>query len=137
MKIGKKTPIMFDGTGRSKDIKFNLGDKANPEGSCSVLWRGKMFLFGGRWRERSISVVDQCKLEIVGKLEFKMRYGSCAQRNNTDVFICFENDQDVNTYTNCRHSAGPLEQFSSLPRSTYIHWGSQIATNSGKPYCTR
>ena len=126
-------PLLIDGKGRSKKIGFNFGSGTEVDYSCSIVWRGKMFVFGGRKYKRQISVVDDCQLTKKGKLPFNMTSGACAQRDNQEVFICFENYSDSSTWKNCHRSNGPLEAFSKLPSSTYDHRDTRIAVTSSKP----
>ena len=123
-------PLLIDGKGRSKEIGFNSGTKVDR--SCSIVWRGKMFVFGGHKYNRQISVVDQCQLTKKGVLSFKMNKGACAQRDNREVFICFEHSFDSSTWKHCYRSNSPLEAFSEMPSSTYDHRMTRIAVTSGK-----
>ena len=93
-----------------------------------------MFVFGGYTTShtRQILVVDQCELTKKGELPFEMTRGACAQRDNREVFICFEDVWDESTSKNCHRSTGPLEVFSKLPDSTYDHRQTRIAVTSGK-----
>ena len=129
----KKRSIMIDGMGRSKQVRFKTGDRTEVKGSCSIIWRGKMFVFGG-WTKyyRQISVLDQCELKTVGQLGFRMIAGACAQRNDTEIFICFEDKDDEKTHKNCHRSNDPLGDFTKLPNSAYKHGSIRIATTSGK-----
>ena len=126
-------PLIIDGKGQSKEIEFSFGPGTEQIGSCSIVWRGKMFVLGGRKYERQISVVDDCKLTKKGELSFDMNTGACAQRDDREVFICFEHWWDSSTNKNCRRSNGPLEAFSKLSKSTYDHRWTSIAAISGKP----
>ena len=113
--IPSKKPLIIDGHGQSKEIGFAYGSNTETIGTCSVIWRGNMFLFGGYNHKKQISMVDQCQLKRVGDLPFIMYFGACAQRNDQQVYICFENYFDSSTGRNCHVSSGPLENFSSLP----------------------
>ena len=79
-------PLVIDGKGKSKDIRFRVGAQTEAHASCSIIWHGDMFIFGGYDNRRQISQVDGCKLTRVGQLPFKMRYGACAQRENEEIF---------------------------------------------------
>ena len=121
----RNNPVI-DGKGIEKTvIDVEFGDFY---GSCSILWRGQTYIFEGR----RISVVDQCKVKVKGQLEFDMRYGTCAQRDNEEVFICFESVNESEEAKNCRRAIGPLESFIKFPNSTYHHELSPIAVTSGK-----
>ena len=125
-------PLIIDGKGQSKEIEFSFGPGTQVESSCSVVWHGKMFVFGGSRYKRQISVVDQCQLTKKGELPFDMYFGACAQRDNQEVFICFEKVGDLSTYKNCHRSNGPLEPFTKLPSSSYNHRDARIAVTSGQ-----
>ena len=126
-------PIVIDPFGRrkSKEIGFTYGSGTQARGSCSLIWHGKMFLFGGFPNGRQISVVDGCQLVKKGNLSFLMNGGACATREN-EIFICFENWDDKSTWRNCHRSSGPLETFSKLAHSTHNHRQTRIAVTTGK-----
>ena len=90
-------------------------------------------MLGGYHNKQQISVVDQCRLTQIGELPFRMSFGACAQRDNEQIFICFEDFDDTSTYKNCHVTNGPLENFSNLPNSTFAHGNTRIAVTSGKP----
>ena len=130
---GISLPRILDGEGQSKEIGFWSGSGTEAYHSCSIVWRGAMYLFGGSKYKRQISVVDKCKLTKKGELPFDLDRGACAQRENQKVFICFENMSDSATYKNCHVSNDPLEAFSKLRTSKYDHRQSRIAVTSSKP----
>ena len=94
-----------------------------------------MYVFGGAnvdlWSSQ-ISVVNDCKLKPIKKLFFTMRYGACAQRNDAEVFICFEDKTGRLTWKNCHRATGPLGSFTEVQKSTFGHGGTRIAATSGK-----
>ena len=129
----RSVSLMIDGRGESKEVKFELGDTVQVSDSCSITWQGKMYVFGGSHQARQIAVVGKCKLKSKGKLPFEMIAGACAQRNNAEVFICFENINDFETHRNCHRATDPLMKgFSKLPKSTHYHQYISIAVTKGK-----
>ena len=80
-------PLIIDGKGQSKEIEFSFEPGTEVRSSCSIVWLGKMFVFGGYNYRRQISVVDECKLTKKGELPFDTTYGACAQRGDQEVFI--------------------------------------------------
>ena len=132
----KNPPLIIDGKGKSKEIGFNFEDNTEVFGSCSIVWLGQIFILGGSSFKRQISVVDECKLKFKGELEFDMYYGACAQRDNQEVLICFENGNFPATCKTCHRANGPLETFSELSSSTYPHARTSIAVTSGEHYDT-
>ena len=126
--------LILDGKGQSKWIGMTFEPGTELQGSCSIVWRGKAFVFGGfdhfeHQYQRQISIVNECKLTRKGELPFDMKDGACAQRDNRELFICFESKSYLKT---CRRSNGPFEDFTNLPNSTYDHARNQIAANSGE-----
>ena len=131
--VTSKAPVLLDGKGRSKDIGFIIEWGTDVDASCSVIWQGQMFVFGGDNAKRQIALLDKCKLRKKGELPFDMTYGACVQRDNQELFICFENVNDPSTFKNCHRSEGPLKAFAKLLNSNYGHTQSRIAVNSGEP----
>ena len=127
-----KIPLIIDGKGQSREIELSFDTKYSYWGLCSIAWRGKAYIFGGFRRARQISVVDNCKLTNIGELLFDMIHGACTQRNDTEVFICFENYADSATSKNCRRATDPNGIFEDLPRSAHDHAQTQIAATSGQ-----
>ena len=125
---------LIDGKGQSKEIEFDFGENTAVVASCSIVWQGKMFMFGGYKLKTQISTVEQCQLTAIGNLEFDMDKGACAQRNDAEVFICFADAFNNRTTRSCHRSTGPLESFSKLPDSTYHHGDTRIAATSGEFY---
>ena len=127
------TPLVIDGKGQSREAGFKFGHGTEAHGSCSIVWLGKMYVFGGRNYYRQISIVDQCQLTSIGELPFDMRIGACAQRNNAEIFICFEDAfVKAELCRDCYRTTGPLENFAKMPSSIYSHAESHIGVTSGK-----
>ena len=124
--------LIINGKGTSTEIGFTYDVGTEVAASCSVVWHGQMFMFGGFIHKRQISLVDQCRLKLIGELPFNMFHGACAQRDDSELFICFENYAEVSSFKNCRVSNGPLKKFSKLPTSTYEHGTTRVAVTSGK-----
>ena len=60
-----------------------------------------------------------------------MYRGACAQRNDVEIFICFEDLTDKATFHSCSRAIGPLKNFEKLPNSTFDHGDTRIAATSG------
>ena len=50
----KLSQLIIDGKGQSKEIDLTFGPGTEVKDSCSVVWRGKMFIFGGYNYKRQI-----------------------------------------------------------------------------------
>ena len=122
--------------GQSKEVGVSYQAGTVVDESCSIIWHGQMFIFGGYQAERQISVVDECQVKKVGELPFNMTRGACAQRDNNEVYICWNDATNSWTYRNCFLSNDPLDDFSQLPRPFFRHGKSRIAVTSGKAYVT-
>ena len=123
--------FIIDGDGQSKETSSQKSLGA----SCSIVWRGRMVMFGLKKignTYNQIAMFDQCSIKIIGTLEFKVNKGDCAQRDDAEVFICFPDVKDSDTYKTCYRAVDPLETFTKLPSSTYGHSGTRVALNSGK-----
>ena len=79
-------------------------------------------------------VIDKCTVKIKGQLDFPVKYGGCAQRDDKEIFLCFTNFANWDSTTNkiCYRSTGPFEKFSEIASSTYHHKWTSIATTSGE-----
>ena len=126
---GSLASLVIDGQGQSREIGFTYESETEVYRSCSLVWHGKMFVFGGSNHKRQISIVDECKLMKSGKqLPFDMDGGSCAIRDEREVLICFISWE---YWKNCYRSTSPLEDFTELPSSTFDHRNTRIAVNQG------
>ena len=126
-----RTPLIIDGTGESEEIDFTLDSNTEVGASCSIVWKSKMYIFGGSNYKRQISAVENCKLAAVGQLNFDMVFGACASRDDEQVFICFP-EYDLKENKICRVSNGPLDEFNVITSSNFAHGNTRIATNDGK-----
>ena len=116
---------------KSKGLGFDSAGK-DIVGSCSLVWRGEMFLFGGNDYRPEIYVVDGCGLKGTQvRLNFDMYFGACAQRDNSEIFICFPDVSNDDTKQRCWRATDPLKKFEPLTNSNYDHRATQIAVTSG------
>ena len=100
---------IIDGKGESKLIGFDFDTDTEVRGSCSILWQGKFYIFGGLLHKKQISVIQKCKLKRVGNLQFDMKRGACTQRDNSEVFICFNNPDFPPGWKVCYRANGPTK----------------------------
>ena len=131
-----RIPLIINGLGESKEVSFTLDTNTEVGASCSIVWKSKMYIFGGSNYKRQISLVEGCKLSTVGQLDFDMVFGACASRNDEQVFICFP-VYDLKENKVCRLSSGPLDEFINITSSNYAHGNTRIATNNGELGSTR
>ena len=72
--------LIINGEQESKKVGINFEVETEVSESCSIVWQGDMFLFGGKYNKRQISIVDECNLKSLGSLPFDMNKGRDWQR---------------------------------------------------------
>ena len=123
-------PLITDMDGRVEPVNFQYGPFTEAEGSCSIVFKGRAFVYGGagieQWRQ--ISVVDSCQLTRVGTLPADMSYGACTTIGEELIYLCF----DLGHTKTCRVGYNPVGMFDLIPDSTFIHNQIRIAASSCK-----
>ena len=116
--------IVIDVNGREDyDFELEFGDGTEAWESCSIVWQGEMFLYGG-WKNRNqISKLSNCKVERLGDLPFRHRRGGCAVTETGQVYLCFHYHSDKL----CYQADEPLGEFASIGNSTYGHRATRMA----------
>ena len=120
------SPYTIRLSGASSD---RLGQK-----SCSVVHKGKLFLYGGEMTPRSIfsfNCLTQ-ELEVENSLDFDFVDGACAS-NNRLILLCFANHNTKK----CYKSLSPIpnkwwQKFISTEQSWFTHESITISMSSGK-----
>ena len=116
--------VKFGGT----DFKFEFGTDTQVYRSCSINWKGDLYVFGGATEKRQVSLVEGCQLTRVGTLWFNLERGACTNVNNEEIFLCFDYDNDKK----CWKSSNPEGPFSSIADSLKNHKLTRIANDKGK-----
>ena len=80
---GKKQAFSIDPSGGYDELNFNFNANTEVDGSCSLVFSNKMFVFGGANEKRQISQVTGCGLERIGTLTFDLRSGACTVIRNS------------------------------------------------------
>ena len=82
---------------------------------------------GSEGYAQQISKLVGCDLRNIGTLSFDIgQYQSCATGHGK-IFVCFgSSQQDL-----CYRSTDPLGQFTSIGRSSYGHFETNIAASDG------
>ena len=93
--------------------QFVFGSNTASYGSCSAVLNGQMFVIGGAYEERQLSVVESCGLKRIGDLPADMDCGTCntyPDQNSFFILLCFSR----NTPTEChRFDASHLKRLTS------------------------
>ena len=130
--------VITDGNGKEEypvnDFMFMFGTNTEAAYSCSVTWRGELFIFGGYAEKRQISKLNGCKLERVGSLTFDHYFGACAVVNNDHtIYLCFDYNNSFG-YKKCRKANEPLGVFKEISSSNYEHIFARIAASQGTSF---
>ena len=68
--------VILDGYNQYKQPSFTYSTDTEVEHSCSIVWNNQMYVFGGLSKVNQISKVENCHLNLVGQLNFRMHKGS-------------------------------------------------------------
>ena len=124
--------VLTDGRGNEhypmKDYFFMYGDDTEVHYSCSVTYRGKLFIYGGQSEKTQISTLNGCKVERIGSLAFQHYLGACGNVNDEAVYLCF----DSNSRKTCRKSNEPTTNFVKVKDSLYDHYSTRIGASPSK-----
>ena len=115
--------------GGYQKIDFDFDENTEVMYSCSLQWYNHFYIFGGKERNRQVSVVNGNRLERKGDLSFNFQSGGCTVLNQQIVVLCFgvyEIEKDV-----CRKSNNPIGPFTKLPNSNFSHRKARIASFDG------
>ena len=109
------------------DFMFLYAKESEVYESCSMTWRGKFFIFGGRYEQKQISSLNGCKLERVGSLSFHFPCGACANVDDQSIYLCFsEYGKKL-----CWHGNNPSGSFKETSPSSFSHARTRIGASSG------
>ena len=111
------------------DFYFSFDDDVEVYKSCSIMWGNEVYVYGGDSQGTQISKITDCRLERVGELALKHRFGDCVNVADELIYLCFD---DYNT-KRCRVGSSPIGQFNDeITPSNYSHQWTRIATNNGE-----
>ena len=101
--------------------------------SCSVVFKNKMFIFGGKKEQRQISEVSSnCGIDRIGDLSFDFVRGACTVINEDEIMLCFDLKQPDQGRV-CRIDKNPTGSLDKISQeSNHYHYRSKIAANKGK-----
>ena len=121
-------PIITNSTGREdRNFYFLMGENTQVFYSCSITWRNKHYVFGGKTEKKQISQIVGCELKRMGNLAFDHYYGACTTVSESLIYLCF-NDAPGD-YKKCRVATSPLGQFEEINASTDDHRHTRIAAS--------
>ena len=124
--------MFFDYRGNTKALDMRIDNDTEVQLSCSVVWQGSMYVYGGLENTDQISKVSDCYLSRIGNLSFNLRGGTCASVNNQTIYWCFTNVNNNGTSRLCYYSNDPLANSTSSLSSNRAHRYTRIAYGNGK-----
>ena len=124
--------MFFDYRGNTKSLDMRIDSDTEVQLSCSMLWQGDFYLYGGLQNTRQISKVGDCYLSRVGNLSFEMRGGTCDSVDNEKIYWCFTNVNDSRTDRKCFYSHDPFATSLNSLSSNHPHRYTRIAYGNGE-----
>ena len=122
-------PVITNGDGFIEYPEIIYDKNTEVYQSCSVIWLGELFIYGGFHVDTQISKLTGGKLERIATLPFQHRFGACGIMNGNTIFLCF-NDNRAD-YKTCRTSTQPLGDFEEIAASEHDHRWTRIGTSPG------
>ena len=127
----ENVPIITNVSGREdRNFYFMMDENTQVRYSCGLTWRNQHFIFGGDSQKKQISKIKNCKLELVGQLDFNHYDGGCANVGDNRIYLCFNDDSA--DYQKCRMSTSPTSRFEEITTSINEHKQSRIAASERK-----
>ena len=124
--LSRNRAVLLDADGRfDTDFDFTFGQKTIAHMSCSSLFKGEFFVFGGSTHKRQISKLVGNSLMNIGRLDFDFSMGSCASSADTRLYLCFHRSEK----SLCRYTSDPLQSFTEVTLSRYPHYEARIAAS--------
>ena len=129
---GKRRAYELDMSGGHKRLKFTFRSKTEIDSSCSVLFRGQVYIYGGWIEKNQISQVSGCSVKRIGTLPFIFFSGACTSIRSKYIMLCFDLWQEEGKV--CRMSQNPTGLFTKTTESNTYHFSTNIVSNGGKHF---
>ena len=124
-----KPAVLLDSTGRNDEVPcFSPDEDTETYGSCSIMWRGSSYVFGGWEKEFQVSQLIGNQLQRVGELSFKHNMGACGNMADEQVYLCFGGNHD----DKCWSADGPRGFFKQITNSKFEHYRTKISCSNSK-----
>ena len=123
----KKHAYLINPRGGFVQLDFYYGAGTEILSSCSLQFRNQYYVFGGRFQNKQVSMVNGYRLERKGTLNFDFDAGGCTVLKEETIILCF----DWRETKVCRKSNNPVGLFIKLSNSIYSHWVTKIASING------
>ena len=142
--LNGKNAVLRSLDGQIYDFDYSVDDDSYARGHCSITFKNENFILGwvlnvedksyfflyrsgsGTYKQQ-ISKLVGCDLRRIGSLSFDIGTSQSCATGNGKIFVCFGSSQkDM-----CYRSTDPLGQFTSIGRSSYVHFDTNIAASDG------
>ena len=111
------------------NFHFMFGAGTSVEGSCHLVWKNKLYVFGGiDSYKRQVSRLDNCTLTKIGSLNFNFVNGACTNYHDRRVYLCF----DIEQQKLCRFAESPEATFAESSSSHETHAYTRIASSQSE-----
>ena len=114
-------------------IGFEFDSSTEVHQSCSITFKGSMYVFGGAKEHRQISQVTtkDCGLKRIGNLQFDFVQGACTVIEENEIILCFDTKQNDQGRI-CRIDKNPTGSLDKISQeSSHYHYRAKIAANKG------
>ena len=114
-------------------IGFAFEDNVEVYQSCSLVFKGTMYVFGGAKEQRQIAQVttQDCGINKLGNLPFDFVQGACAVIEQKEIMLCFDMKEDDQGRV-CRIDTNPTGSLDKISQeSNHYHYRAKIAANKG------
>ena len=115
-------------------IGFAFGNSVEVHKSCSLVFKGTMYVFGGAKEHRQIAQVTTqgCGINKLGNLPFDFVQGACTVIEHKEIMLCFDT-KEHNQGRACRIDTNPTGSLDKIGQeSNHYHYRAKIAANKGK-----
>lgn len=127
--LSRNRAVLLDADGRfDTDFDFTFGQKTIAHMSCSSVFQGQFYVFGGSTHKRQISKLVGHSLTNIGRLDFDFSMGTCASSGDTRLYLCFHRSEK----SLCRYTSDPLQPFTEVVLTRYPHYEARIAASNSK-----
>ena len=141
--LNEQTAVLRSLEGDVFDFDYSVDDASYAYGHCSIVFNNENFILGwvlnfdykyfflgrslSRTHKQQISKLVGCDLRRIGTLNFDIGYNQSCATGNGKIFVCF----GISQRDLCYRSTDPLGQFTSIGRSSYGHYDTNIAASDG------
>jgi hypothetical protein len=122
--LSSSTPILTDLNGRADQADFVYEEQTAVEDSCSVVFNGHAYIYGGSTERRQVSVIDNSRLKRLASLDFDFSWGACTATTDS-IYLCFH-QYDART---CRMGHSPTGAFDLISHSNVDHKSIQVSAS--------